>query len=911
MKNKTFSGNCSAVSEVVGAVILVCIAVGAFGAIYLQVFPVQLPSPEPHIIIKGDVADDGRVFLEHVGGEQLNSYYIIVDQSGGVHNRTVENIPWAIGECRYPQVNTTLFNEEKQVKVSVYGIFKDGSTQCVFDGIITPKEHPLGPTVQPLLDRMLLSTLRTNTVDEDLICYSYTIHPNIVPITFIYNWSVATTGLFTPLTRVLLPFDRNNPFQTKDYSGNHNNGTLNGATWTSQGKLGGAYQFNGNSYIAIPYCFTNNKISTITIEVWIKTNQNSGTILSYNRSNYCELAIANGHVKWSTNSSDGIKDLNGTILINDNTWHLIATTYNSASGACSIYIDGRLDTTQHTHTINKQLGSGNSPPGAVGQATGIASRKTIFSTSFETRDETYKWNEDVSGAEGITEAVDNDVSNVDGVADQGTETNFANAQGTTRDGNIMTLQENNYGLPAVNEHLYVDGITNTSTGWTFHGPTPALNSIGGGYITTSTNSAVRRWFTFQNTASTVDSLTVSLSVYVTAGDGNDDLQWRIDTNGDNTAEYTGTINNPTGSRWWNTGTISGLTTGALVNSSRVSFTYVSSGTANTMTIDAAQLNVTRALNPNYKIDFEYQWTTAVYNTLNKQVCLYVNSHTGTENLLVNYWTGSAWSSLETITGAGWANVTATGLTSSTYTIQLKGAIESSDSSQDTWTIDAIFLHLWTTQRTFDILPSTALTPHIGSYSLGGSGDFYPQYTIYNRTAINISGYKSVQVSIWYSYKNTESNDFFGLYYKNNSQWNPIFEITNPTQSGQKPWTQVIVNIPLTFNKIILRFKWRTTSTTEYMAIDDLNVTGIPQAAQNNFTGIIDEVKIYPRVLSPEQLYQNYLCTKDGNTTRSVLVSEELCVGDSWKCLVTPNDGLNDDLPTESNILNIINYGGGG
>jgi hypothetical protein len=297
--------------------------------------------------------------------------------------------------------------------------------------------------------------------------------------------------------------------------------------------------------------------------------------------------------------------------------------------------------------------------------------------------------------------------------------------------------------------------------------------------------------------------------------------------------------------------------------------------------------------------------------VNEQLCLYVSSHSGSESLLVNYWTGSAWSSLGTITGIGWFNVTATGLTSSTYTIQLKGASESSDSSKDVWKIDVLLLHMWTTSRVFDILPSTALTPHAGSYSLGGSGDFYPQYTLFNRTDLNIAGYQNVQLSVWYSYKNTESNDFFGLYYKNNTIWSPIFEITNPTQSGQKSWTQVIVNIPRTLNAIRLQFKWRTTASNEYVAIDDLEITGIPRGGENNFTGTIDEVKIYARILTPEQIYQNYLCTKDGNSTRSVIVSEELHLDDSWKCLVTPNDGMQDDVFTESNILNVINYGGGG
>ena len=212
--------------------------------------------------------------------------------------------------------------------------------------------------------------------------------------------------------------------------------------------------------------------------------------------------------------------------------------------------------------------------------------------------------------------------------------------------------------------------------------------------------------------------------------------------------------------------------------------------------------------------------------------------------------------------------------------------------------------------------NTMFTPHTGSFSIGGSGDFDPEFAAFNRTGIDLSGYSNVKISMWYSYKNTESNDFLGLYYRNGSQWKPIFEVTNPQMvGGQSPWTQVQFDLPTSLNILRLQFKWRTTAANEYMAIDDLEITGILLAGEINFTGTIDEVKIYPRVLSPEQLYQNYLCTKDGNSTRSVIVSEELRPDDYWKCLVTPNDGWQDDVTTGQNETLFIkdylgDFGGG-
>ena len=916
MKNTTFSKNYSAAAEVVGAIILVLIAMGAFAAIYLQVLPVKFPSPEPHVQLAGYVADDGKVVLEHVGGEVLNSYEVHVTQSDGPHTYDVENNPWEIGECYYPPVNITLFNQEKQVQVSVYGILQDGSTKCVFDGIITPKDHPSGPTAQPLPDPMSISTLRTDTVDEDLICYSYSIHPNIIPITYIYNWMVAITGPYQSLTRLLFSFDSQNPFQTKDYSSHYYNGTITGATWTTLGKLGGAYHYDGDDFITIPYCFETNKINKITIEAWIKTNQTSGTIVSYNRSNYYELAITNGHLKWSTNATDGIVDVTGTISVNDNLWHLIAVTYNASSGICSLYVDGRLDLTRQAHLTNKPLGSGNSQAGVIGKGAGVTGRKTIFSSDFESRDETSKWTEDHASAQPINDAVDNNICNVDASVDKGTETGFSNAQGIAPDGNSMTIQE-------ADQDAGTSTLGKTTGIGTSYTSISANQMAGQAFTATSSGEIYQATFYGRSSSGTINAKIVLC-----------DSTGHILTNGiSSTISVSSTAGNKVGT--WSAGSRPIVQNGqtywimVLAQTSSVRL-YYDATTGGTSKIDTSNSysspsNPTDATsgttnyrglyadinNFNYQIDFEYQWTAAVYSLVNEQVCIYTTTHTGTENLNVNYWAGSAWSTLGTIAATGWSNFTATGLTSATYTLQLKGATETNDAAQDQWTVDAIFLHLWATQGVFDNLPATVLTPNSGSFSLGGSSNTYPLYTMYNRTTINLTGYKDIRLSVWYSYKNTESNDFFGLYYKNNSIWVPIFEIPNPTQSGQKPWTQVIVTIPQSLKQLQIQFKWRTTSSSEYVAIDDLNITGMPENAENNFIGSIDEVKIYPRILTLEQLYQNYLCTKDGSTSKTVIVSEELRVDDSWKCLVTPNDGLHDDLVTESNIINIINYNGGG
>jgi hypothetical protein len=777
MKNTPFSKNYTAAAEVIGAIILVLIALGAFAVIYTQIMPVKTPSPQPHILLKGYIADNRSVMIEHVGGAPLISYKIRTEHKDRTPTLSYyENQPKTIGQ--YLPLHDYLSEYETEIRVTVWSVESDGSEQLVFDGIITPKDHLPGPSVPPVPDPMLISTLRTDTIDEDLICYNYPIHPNILPLTFIYNWMMASTGPYHSLTRVLMPFDTQNLFHTKDYSGNNYNGTVTGAIWTNTGKLGGAYQFNNHEFITIPYCFEGNKIGNLTVEAWIKTNLSSGTVLSYARNNYWELTISNGRVKWSTNSSDGITDVSGTIQVNDNLWHLIAVTYNSLTGDCAIYIDGSLDVFQHAHAAGKQLGSGITQDGAIGRGTGIASRQTILSTGFEKQSERDQWSENGSGG-----------------SQQATWT---------------TLRYDDF-----------------NGGW-------------GNY--TSGGSDCYRTNTYKHEGT-----------------------------------YAACIRD-------NSGTLSAFT---LTNG----------------------INVDAPAYKSLKIDFWWMWNG--------------NGWSSGEDWWVRYFNGTTWSTVVSFIYPGsyskniwyhkivYINESNNNFPSNMY-IRFQCDASFDD---DLVYIDQLYINATSYGRIecdFALLPFTALTPYSGAYSLGGSGDFDPEYAAFNRTAVDISGYSDVQISFWYSYKNTESNDFFGLYYENNSKWVPIIQVTNPQMvGGQLPWTQVQFDIPKSITTLKLQFKWRTTATNEYIAIDDMEIMGIPHGGENNFTGVIDEVRIYSRVLSSEQLYQNYLCTKDGNSTRSVLVSEEIHLDESWKCLVTPNDGAQDDVVTESNILTIINYGGGG
>jgi hypothetical protein len=81
-----------------------------------------------------------------------------------------------------------------------------------------------------------------------------------------------------------------------------------------------------------------------------------------------------------------------------------------------------------------------------------------------------------------------------------------------------------------------------------------------------------------------------------------------------------------------------------------------------------------------------------------------------------------------------------------------------------------------------------------------------------------------------------------------------------------------------------------------------------QADDSFFNGTIDEIKIYNRSLSAQQVYANFIA---GNLSRpsSVYVAEETFRGEMWQACITPNDGFTDGNTSCSNDLfvrNIIN-----
>jgi fibronectin type 3 domain-containing protein len=82
------------------------------------------------------------------------------------------------------------------------------------------------------------------------------------------------------------------------------------------------------------------------------------------------------------------------------------------------------------------------------------------------------------------------------------------------------------------------------------------------------------------------------------------------------------------------------------------------------------------------------------------------------------------------------------------------------------------------------------------------------------------------------------------------------------------------------------------------------------SGSGDFVGLLDEVRLYPSVLSSAQIFQRFLETRDGSTDSSTIVAQETAAGDDWECEVIPNDSWEDGVADTSDTLTVLAVPGG-
>jgi len=157
------------------------------------------------------------------------------------------------------------------------------------------------------------------------------------------------TWLLTVDAFLVMPFD-SNTLPVTDYAGYDNNGTLNGATWTSSGKVGGAYSFDGvNDYVQISDNVNldgNGTWSQLTIDFWMRiaATQNGKRIIAKRGSTsgtysyQVGFQTANGRLYFDVWNS-ALYEVEYTTLLSVNAWHHIVCVYKSGTGS-KIFVNG-------------------------------------------------------------------------------------------------------------------------------------------------------------------------------------------------------------------------------------------------------------------------------------------------------------------------------------------------------------------------------------------------------------------------------------------------------------------------------------------------------------------------------------------------------------------------------------------
>jgi len=105
---------------------------------------------------------------------------------------------------------------------------------------------------------------------------------------------------------------------------------------------------------------------------------------------------------------------------------------------------------------------------------------------------------------------------------------------------------------------------------------------------------------------------------------------------------------------------------------------------------------------NYELDLEAQWTEVDYTHTNEILSIYLTSGSS-EALMVDAWDGDSWENVIPDLSLGWNNVSVSSyLVSSNFTIRFKGSVETYDSSQSSWGVDATLLYLWSNQGIVEV-----------------------------------------------------------------------------------------------------------------------------------------------------------------------------------------------------------------
>jgi len=298
----------------------------------------------------------------------------------------------------------------------------------------------------------------------------------------------------------------------------------------------------------------------------------------------------------------------------------------------------------------------------------------------------------------VEDYVDNNTSNVDSITNKGTHSNFT-AQQYAPDSVYDTLIEENTSAELGVLDLYVNTDDENKTDWSRAGTNPYLDAIdyNASHVYVSGNNLFAGDFGFADSGKSTETINnVTVQLYARQSQVDNPLEVFV-WNGSVWASL-GLRGTPSSWHWMNWTATAILDSWAKIDGAKIYIrTRVASGTYE---VDCARLQVNYAPT-NYELDLEVQWIAVDPNQVNEELCIYPGT-LGNENLGIDYWNGSGWTSLfSNLTANSWNNASVS-LSGTTFTIRFKGSTETSDATQDTWDIDAVLLHMWTNQYASEV-----------------------------------------------------------------------------------------------------------------------------------------------------------------------------------------------------------------
>ncbi|MFC1754526.1 LamG-like jellyroll fold domain-containing protein, partial [Thermoproteota archaeon] len=244
-----------------------------------------------HLIITRDVSTN-RITL-YVNGTDSGSFTYVTDPEGGTSNNLSLGIANALVDQRFhgtidnvmifnrtlsAEQITALYNNRSDLIVSDETSVGDNWSACVTpndgteDGIEVCSNNLTilsGAPAQapPYVENVTLnSSSGTNLTSENLTVYWDSADINGDSIYNITDWRLNGDSI----TVLNMPFEADGDQNATDYSIFGNNGTNNGATWTSAGYIGGAYEFDGDDHVNISDADSLDATDELTIMGWIK-----------------------------------------------------------------------------------------------------------------------------------------------------------------------------------------------------------------------------------------------------------------------------------------------------------------------------------------------------------------------------------------------------------------------------------------------------------------------------------------------------------------------------------------------------------------------------------------------------------------------------------------------------------------